>query len=72
MFLIYINKKPIQLQLSEHACVRFGHLYGRDVSDGTQLEMQRWDRLNQQYRKRKGRNFHAKNVHGIFDSCVQG
>lgn len=60
MMTVFINKKPVSFQVSEHAAVRFSHLAWRDVNDGTQIEIQNWDKRNTL--QRKNRSFTSKNL----------
>lgn len=60
MMTVYINKKPISFQVSMDAAVRFSHLNEKEVTDGTQLEIQRWDKLHMA--KRKNQNLQYRKL----------
>lgn len=47
MFLIYINKRPVNVQLSLKACERFKDSYGKFFNDKSiPQQMQQWDKQN--------------------------
>lgn len=38
-FTAFIKKRPISFQVSQHAAVRFAHLYETDITDEIQIQI---------------------------------